>query len=552
MNIRYISGFNVRNIVTCLLPILSLLLGCTGSDSRDEHENVFRYNQISGITSLDPAFARNQANNWVINQLFNGLLQFDDHLNIQPAIAKSYTISDDGLIYTFTLRDDVFFHNNDCFGEMQSRRVVAADFVYSFNRIIDEETASPGAWIFNDKVTEADPFVAIDDTTFVVNLIQPFRPMISIFTMQYCSVVAHEAIEKYGKESRKHPVGTGPFQIRFWIEDEALVLEKNPLYFEFDEDIRLPYLDEVVLSFIESKSTEFLTFMDGDLDFVSDIDASLKDLILDLDGNLRPEYKKRIELLRAPFLNTEYLGFIVDAEVPGMSGSPVLNRKIRQAINYGFDRKEMIRYLRNSKGIPGNSGIIPFGLPSFDTAGQYGYNYNPEKAKELLAEAGFPNGEGLRAIKLYAPPTYMDICEYIQNQLRQIGINIEIEITQSSIVRNLREEGKTECFRASWIADYPDEESFLAMFYSKYGTPPNYTRFSNSTFDALYEQAVQENNDSLRAVLYTQMDSLIMAESPVVPLYYDEVYRFVQPGVIGLETNPMNLLVLKNVRFNHE
>lgn len=166
----------------------------------------------------------------------------------------------------------------------------------------------------------------------------------------------------------------------------------------------------------------------------------------------------------------------------------------------------------------------------------------------MLAEAGFPGGKGLPVIKLLSIPIYADMADYVANQLQEIGIRIQVEVVQKSLLLEQTAKSQALFFRGSWIADYPDAESYLAMFYSRNPAPPNYTRYANPAFDKLYEQALEENNDSLRYELYQQMDRQIIADAPVVPLFYDQVVRLVQPHVSGLYNNGMNLLELRYVR----
>src|SRR5690606_15339469 len=275
------------------------------------NKKIFRYNQASGITSLDPAFARDQANIWAVHQIFNGLVQFDEQLNIVPCIAKRWNISDDGLTYTFHLRNDVRFHHHELFPEGKGRTVTALDFVYSFGRIIDPQTASPGAWIFNDKLHFENPFEAPDDTTFVLRLSTPFRPMLSMLTMEYTFVVPHEVVAHYDRDFRIHPVGTGPFQLIIWKEGNTLILVKNENYFETDTSGNsLPYLDGVKVSFIESKETQYLKFLQGEIDFMSGLDKSYINELLTSEGNLQAKQASKMNLFKAPYLNTEYLGIL--------------------------------------------------------------------------------------------------------------------------------------------------------------------------------------------------------------------------------------------------
>ncbi|HEY8955843.1 ABC transporter substrate-binding protein, partial [Chitinophaga sp.] len=179
-----------------------------------------------------------------------------------------------------------------------------------------------------------------------------------------------------------------------------------------------------------------------------------------------------------------------------------------------------------------------------------GYPCNPAMARQLLREAGFPDGKGLPVIKLLSIPIYADLANYVANQLENVGIRIQVEIVQKSLLLEQTAKSQALFFRGSWIADYPDAESYLAMFYRKNPAPPNYTRYHNPAFDRLYEASLEENNDSLRYAQYREMDNMIMADAAVVPLFYDEVVRLVQPNISGFSNNGMNLLELRRVKKN--
>lgn len=541
----------------CLLLLLFFVFACGGGKEKaNEGKTVFRYNQAAGITSLDPAFCRNLENIWVVNQLFNGLVQMDSNLNVQPCIAKSWEIDSTGTLYTFHLRDDVYFHDHELFEGGKGRKVTAQDFTYSFSRITDPGIASPGSWIFNYVVRSEKSdylgFVADDDTTLKIYLREPYPPFLGILTMQYCSVVPEEITDYYGTDFRRNPVGTGPFRFKTWKEGIKLVLLKNDHYFEYDGDQRLPYLDAVAITFVKERQVAFLDFLRGNYDFVSSLEAlsSYKDEVLTPDGELQPEYADKIIMQKLPYLKTDYLGILIDEEMELVQSSPLKDRAIRQAINYGFDREEMVRHLRNGIGMPATSGFVAMGMPSFDAEKVKGYSYNPEKAKELLYLAGYPDGKGLPPITLFSTSEYQEECEYLQHKLNEIGIKINIEVTAPAAYREMVAQSKVNMFRKSWVADYPDAENFLALFHSGSFAPkgPNYTHFNSFEFDRLYEKAMKESSDSIRFEFYREMDQLVIEEAPVVPLYYAEVLRFVQRNIKGLESNSMNLLTLKRVK----
>ena len=389
-------------------------------------------------------------------------------------------------------------------------------------------------------------FFAPNDSTFVVRLKQAFSPFLGILTMPYASVVPKEIVNHYKEDFRKHPIGTGPFKFKMWKENVKLVLVKNEDYFEKDSlGKRLPYLDAVAISFIVDKQSVFLEFVKGNIDFISGIDPNYKDEILTRSGKLQPKYKDKINLITQPYLNTEYLGFKMDVND---EKNPLKDKRVRQAINYGFSREKMIKYMRNNIGYPGEYGIIPVGLAGFDSTVN-SYEYNPEKSKRLLAEAGYPNGEGMQEITLSTTATYLDLCKYIQQQLGLLGIKVKIDVNPPAALREHIAQGKTQWFRGSWIADYPDAENYLSLFYSKNHCPKgsNYTHFSSKEFDKLYEKAILETDSEKRIALYKKMNDIIIEESPIVVLYYDQVLRFVQKNISGFESNPLNLLILKNV-----
>ena len=435
--------------ILLIVPLI-LLISCHSIDKKNAGKTVFNYNEASSISSLDPAFARDYANIWAVSQLFNGLVQLNDNLNVVPCIAKSWEVSDDGKHYIFHLRNDVFFHDDPLFNEGKGRRVSAKDFVYSFNRIKDTKTTSPGAWIFNN-VKDKDGFLATNDSTFIINLKKSYPPFISILAMQYCSVIPHEIVEHYGKDFRSHPIGTGPFQFHLWKEGEKLILWKNQHYFEKENGNQLPYLDAVAISFIANKQAAFTDFTQGKFDMNSSIDGSFKDELLTKDGNLQKQFEGKFKMLKMPYLNTEYLGILMDTNASVLKGSPLKIKAIRQAINYGFDREMMITYLRNNIGTPGIAGMIPLGMPSFDSIEVKGYNYNPSKAKQLLKDAGFPDGKGLPPITISTNATYSDLCEYIQGQLEALGMKIKIEITQPGQHREMVAQQKLKLDRKSVV-----------------------------------------------------------------------------------------------------
>jgi peptide/nickel transport system substrate-binding protein len=530
-----------------LFSIGLILVSC--SAGTNSGKKIFRYNESSGIASLDPAFAKNQSVMWAVHQLYSTLVEVDEHLEIKPLLAKDWAFGEDKRSIVFNLRTDVFFQDDPVFPNGKGRRVTAKDVQYSLERIMDKNTASPGGWIFNNRVDSLQPFTVLDDSTFQLKLLKPFHPILGILSMQYCSVVPREAVEKYATDFRRHPVGSGPFSFVAWEEGQALVLKKNVRYFEKDSSgYALPYLDGIKINFYDSKATEFLEFTQERLDFINDIDPSFKDEVLTKTGNLKKEWEGHLMLHKHPYLNIEYFGIMYDSSNALLKNSPLKRTAIRQAINYSINRKKMMLYLRNSIGTAAGSGFIPQGLPSFDATVVKGYEYDPVKAKELLASAGFGNGREMPEIKLLTIPVYSSLASYVANELKQAGINVQVETIQKSLLLEQTSKSQALFFRGSWIADYPDAENYLSVFYSKNPAPPNYTRYKNTQFDAYYEKALEEEDDALRYKLYQQMDKLIVRDAPVVPLWYDMVIHLVHTNVQNFWPNSLNMLELRRVR----
>ena len=532
---KYKSISNKTNIGFLIIILFGILLSSCEKDS-DIENNIFKYNEYSNISSLDPAFSSTLRNIWPVNQIFNGLVQLDKNLEIKGDIASSWTISEDKRTYTFKIRQDVYFHNSELFGKNLTRKVKAKDFEYSFKRLIDNKIASPGYWVFNN----VKDFKAINDSIFQIELKKEFDPFLGILSMKYCSVVPHEIVTVLGDKFSKKPIGTGPFKFKKWDENVKLVLSKNKNYFEHDSlGQKLPYLDGIAISFIPDKKSEFMELLSGRLDMVSSPENSIIDQIFDYKGDLNPRFSSNFNLLKSPYLNTEYIGFNIQNNIKK-------DTLLRYAINSGIDRKKMMQYLRKNIGYPAESGIVPNGLNNSFYLPRY--NYDPDLSKKLISIYKSNNDIDEINITIVSDSQYLDILEFIQSELQKIGVQVQIEITPPSILRQGKATGKFDAFRASWIADYPHVENYFSLFYSKNHTPkgPNYTFFSDRNFDELYELIGNKKSISYEKIS-NDLENIIRRYSPIIPLYYDMSVRIVPKNISGLEANAINQLNLKRV-----
>lgn len=523
---------------------IKLLTNCKDSPVIGRDRTVFRYNESAGITSLDPAFARAQNNIWVVHQLYNTLLEYDKHLNLKPSLAVSYTVSDDGLEYRFKLRNDVYFHPNKIFLPENTRRMTAADVAYSFQRLRLPHLAAPGGWTMQ-YVSEIQ---VIQDDSLIIQLKEPFPPFLGILTMKYCSVIPLE-IENMPKDwLSKNPVGTGPYYLKVWDENEVMILRKNANYFEVDSLNRpLNYPEGVKITFITDKQSAFLELLNDRIDMLSGLDASYKDEILTTDGELREKYVRNFILQKGDYLNTEYLAF--NLEKAKAENLPWSDPRVRIAINLAIDKEAIIKHLRNGAGIPARQGFTP---PALNPLAMYREKFDPERSVELLKDAGYYQLTPIPELTLSTTASYADIAELIQQNLAKVGIRMRVNVLPPSTLRQNISAGIELFYRGSWIADYADGENYLSMFYSVNKPPygPNYSRFSDSRFDSGYENLknIIRLNDRWEKI--AELDLYLMQEAAVIPLMYDQVIRIVRREMRYLETNTLNLLELRSLHVD--
>jgi peptide/nickel transport system substrate-binding protein len=551
----------MMKIQLAILAFVVIFCSCSQKQTTDKY---FRFNEPNGIESLDPITANNYPALHVLINTCEGLVWYDKDAKLQPLIAKSYEISPDGKTYIFHLRGDVYFHDDECFPNKKGRKVVASDFKYCYERVCDTRFKTRGLWVYRDKVEGADEFskapdkvkeikgfVVVNDSTFQIKLTQPFAPFMSILTMPYGYVYPKEAVEHYKENFGFHVVGTGPFKFAKWEIDKELVCEKNPTYWgKNDNGDKLPLIEGFNVLFIRSTETEFLDFKEGKLDFEKpSIDVFGQ--ITDENGNLKPEYN--FELVKQPYLNTVYLTTQMNPKMEGGKNNPLgSNTQLRQALNYAIDREKIVKFVLKNKGTPGVNGPLPKGMPGF-SENVKGYTYNKEKAKELLREAGYPDGKGLSLKLVYHnDESQRELCEALQAQFKDIGVNLEIEEMLGATHRTGQNEGKLTFWRANWGADYYDPENYYALFYGKNETPtgPNTTHYKNAKVDSLYELGLKLTNFDERMKVYREMDKYIFEDSPWMIVYYNQYIYLKQKNVTGMYVDGLGIINLKYCRIN--
>ena len=499
----------------------------------DKH--VFRYNESAAITSLDPAAARSLEHMWVVDQLYDGLVELNADLEVVPCVAKSWEVDPVTHTYTFHLRPGVAFSSG--------RSVDASDVVFSLERLRDPSVVSSGGWILDAVVPEG--IRAVDDTTVVIQLNQAYPPFLGLLTTAYGAVVDREHAQADGVSLRNQPGGTGPFVLKWWLEDAGLVLHPNPGYWERDEEGNpLPYLDAVHIDVVQDMGAEFLGLTQGRYDFISGLHPSFMETLLDEEGGLRPSYAGDLRLEHVPFLKTDYLGVVLD----GSQTPPALKHPmVRQALSLALDRPSLVKHLRRNS-VSATDRFVPpsmLGRPA-----PHPVRLEMDSAKALLAEAGHADGKGVGTVVVSTTSDYADLCAAIQHDWTALGLDVQIDVLPSSVLRERVAQGEVAVFYKSWLADHPDAENFLGLFVKANFSPggPNYTHHHNSEFETMYRQALALSDDELgRRALYLAMDSLVHSEMPVIPLFHDRVTHVLRKDIAGWAISPVNRLDLRRV-----
>jgi len=549
-------------------------------------DNTFRLAFSSlQVRTLDPVAIGDTSSLGIAAQVYEGLVSYNQEtLEVEACLAERWEISTDGKVYTFHLRSGVRYCDDPCFPDGRGRELTAEDVRANFTRVCDPIALGTGSWLVADRVVgageykasregllEENPrfweiaddagdvpdvrgFRAVDDRTFEIELVEPFAPFLKVLAMPYFMVAAPEAIRAYGPGHTppgqdtffKHPVGTGPFVLERWEPDVEILLRRNPHYWGRNEaGHRLPHVDAVTIFSRRDPHTAFMEFEEAHSDIAGVPDQDW-DRVMNKDKTLKEPYASRYVLETAPTLSTSYYGFDMTSEPFGA------NKTLRQALNYAIDRESIVKTIQRGVGCPAY-GPIPPGLPGYDPASRR-YEYNPDRARELLAEAGYPNGEGLEELVLFVSgagdaPDRVSVA--VMDQLLQIGVRVRLKQQPWPLHLESIDRHEAKFFRLGWIADYPDAENFLALFLSTNYSPlgPNSTFYSSPAFDDLYHRAMLEPNDDARAAIYRQAAELITEEAPWLFTTYGETVSLRQPWVLGNPINALGVYYYKNVRL---
>jgi len=491
---------------------------------------VFRINEPEFLRSLYPLNITEVAGHRIANSLYEGLVKLDDEtLTPIPGIAKSWTVSEDAKTYRFSLRDGVYYHDNDCFKDGKGRLITAKDFKYVFDLLCTSDVNNQGFNFFKDRIKGANAYDAalkkgekpaggvpgariIDDYTFEIELEQPFGSFLQLLAMPFCFAFPQEAV---GNNN-------------YWGKD--------------GHGNQLPYLDGVKYTFIKQDKATLLAFEEEKLEMKYRLPLELADEVVDRQGNLLGKYKDFVYQDMVT-MSIYYYGFQHKKEL-------FANKKLRQAFNYAIDRDAIVEYTLKGQGLPANNGIVPPAFPSYNASAVKGYTYNPEKARALLAEAGYANGKDFPKLIHNINSgggRNEQVAEATQKMLKE-NLNIDVEIIKMPFAQHLEnlETGKADFWRAGWVADYPDPENFLNLLYSVHIPPKmsdksyiNSMRYASPQYDAAFNKGLATVDDTERNKLYRQADQIAMDDAAIIPLFYYKDIRLIQPYVRNFPQNAM-------------
>ncbi len=505
----------ICRIVFIALYSVVILFGCT---SQNRLEGYVYYRINANPTTLDPSLIVDVTGGSIAAKLFNGLVKIGDDLSIQPDLAENWTVSPDGLTYKFQIKKGVLFSNN--------KEVKADDIKYSFNKIMNPKNRSPHTWVLekiygaydfmNGKTDDIKGLRVIDDYSIEIRLEEPFSPFLSLLTMPAAYIVPKEEVEKWGRDFSSHPIGTGPFVLRKWVQNQEIQLVRREDYFGEPANVK-----GIIYRIIPEDLTAVTEFEIGNIDVLT-IPASEYSRYKD-----NPDRNPLISSIKG--LNTYYLGL-------NCSKEPFNNPALRKAIHYAIDRKKILDTIYEKRGRLA-SGPVPDIMRKWDLKDIY--EYDPEKSVRLIKAQGM---EGL-SIDFFvtAEQEVIDIAEVIQAYIKDIGIQVNLKRLEWSAYKESIDRGEPDMFYLSWWADYPDPENFLSpLFHSKnFGPAGNRVRYKNTTVDSLIESGQYTNDENKRNMFYRQAEEIIVSDAPWVFLWHRTDFTIRQPWIKSYKIYPI-------------
>ncbi|MEI8121810.1 MAG: ABC transporter substrate-binding protein [bacterium] len=540
-------------------------------------ETVF-HAETKRIAGFDPAKISDLPSIQAVSKMYEGLVQYaylDRPYRVEPCLAEVMpAISEDGMIYTFRIRRGIYFQDDPCFTNSagKGRELAASDFVYAIKRVADLKVASPGYWVFRDRIVGLDEFrdhsgagdtdynVPVagletpDPYTLRIHLKRPFPALLWILTMNYAYAVPREAVEFYRDDFVSHPVGTGPYILKSHIHNYRLEFAANPKWKEtgrrdfypgsgVPEDWAagrlnsagepMPFIDRIVQVVVSDASTQWLLFLAGQLE-VTSLTRDNWDAVVTKERKLVPRLAARGIVMDAnPSIDTAYIGFNMEDPVLGN------NRCLRQAIESAFNRERWVAF-QNGRVVPA-VGPIPPSLKVSEKNESY-FPFDLGRARDLMVKAGYPGGKdpttGRRlnlTLELGAGDSETrEMAEVLASFMEQIGIVITPSFNNWPSFLKKIDQRRAQMFYLTWMADYPDPENFLQLFYGPNSTPgANRCNYRNTEFDRLYDEAVFLHDETKRNETYGRMERIVKEDCPWLFLHHSMTVILRHPWLVN-------------------
>jgi oligopeptide transport system substrate-binding protein len=575
--------------VLTIMAISFLTTGCT--KKIDDKDTTIYAVLAANVKGMDPARAGDLYSSTVIAQIYEGLLEYNylkRPYTLQPALADGMpVVTDNGLTHTFKIKKGVRFQDNAAFPDGKGRELTAQDFVYSFKRLSDPRITSDGFWIFDGKIkglnewvdsvkaekanydTPVEGLSAPEKYTLVIKLVKPYYQLDSVLAMSFASVIPKEAVDKYASEFLNNPVGTGPFMLEKssdWIRNSKITLKKNPNWrgetFPTDGEPAdkaaglladagkpLPFAEKIVFTELVEAQPRWQNFMKGNFDFAEipndNFDSAVKK---DNAKELQPELAgKGIHLEITPAPDVTYHAFNMKDPILGK------NKGLRQAMALANDTPTYIAKFLNGRGVSAE-GPVPPGLDSYDPEYKNPLQrHDIEKAKALLAKAGFPEGKGLPefAYDTLSDSKARQTAEFFSQNMAAIGIKVKIVSNTWPQFQEKIKGGRAQIFGIAWGADYPDPQNFFQLFYSKNVSPgPNDSSYASPEFDKAYEASLNLPPGNERNALYKKMRDIVTEDSPWIFQAHRQGYRLVHGWLNNFKWNDIQNDYFKYLRVD--
>jgi peptide/nickel transport system substrate-binding protein/oligopeptide transport system substrate-binding protein len=498
----------MRRFIALSLPVL--LLACGGGGDGANRRTLVDARDNYDPRSLDPALSTDVPTGRVVGYLFDGLTRFTPDASVVPGLATSWDVSPDGSVYTFHLRRGVRFTDGTPF--------VARQVLTSWQRVLDPAVRGGRGWPLypikgakeyaDGKATSIAGMAAPNDSTVVVTLKEPFAIFPKLLAMPVASIAPDKVPANFGEA----PVGTGPWKLVEWKHDDYLLFAPNREYWG-----GAPKADSLKARIISEPSTAVAEFQSGNVDVLQVPQGEIRDW--------QEDAERRKLLAPTPSLELVYVAI-------NTTRGPLKDVRVRQALNYAVDRRIILRNLIAGSGDLA-AGVIPFHLPGSDRT-RVGYAFDTTRARQLLREAGYPNGVDLE-LWTSTNPIYVRIAETLQGYLQLSGIRVKLIQRESAAAREAARKGQTDLFVKDWYADYPDAENFLypLLHSANKGVGGNVSYYSNPQFDSLVSASRREQDETKRVAMYRQADEIAFRDAPMIFLYFYSELTAIQPWIRG-------------------